>query len=222
MKAIIKTRPGPPEVLQLREVENPSPKPGELLIRIQAATVTRGDVVLCRLPGVILLAMRLFMGMRQKKFPGSELAGEIEAVGSDVSHFSPGDPVFGTTGRFSAGSYAEYVCLPEASALAIKPANLMFEEGAAVPVGGFTALYYLRPAGIRPGKKVLIYGASGSVGTYAIQLARHYGAQVTGVCSTRNLDLARCGQSSTGAIHWSRLPRPIDMLRRATKWGTLC
>jgi len=191
MKAIVKTRPGPPEVLQLQEVEKPAPEPDEVLIRIHSATVTQGDVVVRRLPGLMLLVMRLFMGMRQKKIPGSELAGEIEAVGEAVSRFSPGDPVFGTTGLSGAGSYAEYVCLPEKSALAIKPANLTFVEAAAIPVGGFTALYYLRPAGIREGQKVLIYGASGSVGTYAVQLARHYGAIVTGVSSSRNLDLVR-------------------------------
>jgi NADPH:quinone reductase-like Zn-dependent oxidoreductase len=191
MKAIVKTRSGPPEVLQLREVSKPAPEPEEVLIRIRAATVTRGDVVVRRLPGIMLLALRLFMGIRPKKIPGTELAGEIEAVGEAVSRFQPGDPVFGTTGRSSTGSYAEYICLPEGFALAIKPANLAFDEAAALPVGGYTALYYLRPAGIRPGQKVLVYGASGSVGNCAVQLARHYGAEVTGVCSTRNVELVR-------------------------------
>lgn len=191
MKAIVKTRSGPPEVLQLQEVEKPVPQPGEALIRIHAATVTRGDVVLRRLPGVMLLAMRLFMGMRRKKIPGTELAGEVEAVGQAVSRFSPGDPVFGTTGTTASGSYAEYACLPAEAPLAIKPDNLTFEQAAAVPVGGYTALHYLRPAGIRPRQKVMVYGASGSVGTYAVQLAKHYGAEVTGVCSTRNLEMVR-------------------------------
>lgn len=197
MKAIVKTRSGPPEVLQLQEVEKPVPEPGEALVKIYAATVTRGDVVVRQLPGLMLLAMRLFMGMRNKRIPGSELAGEVEAVGEAVSKFSPGDQVFGTTGLSGAGSYAEYVCLPEESALALKPSNLSFEEAAAVPVGSFTALYYLRQAEIQPGQKVLVYGASGSVGTYAVQLARHYGAQVAGVCSTKNLELVR----SLGASH---------------------
>jgi NADPH:quinone reductase-like Zn-dependent oxidoreductase len=197
MRAIIKTKSGPPEVLQLREVEKPAPGPNEVLIRVHAATVTRGDVVMRRLPGLMQLAIQLFTGVRRKKIPGTELAGEIEAVGEAVSRFHPGDPVFGTTGKARAGSYAEYACLPEESALAIMPDNLTFEEAAAVPVGGFTALYYLRPAGIQPGQKVLIYGASGSVGTYAVQLARHYGAEVTGVSSTRNLELVR----SLGAGH---------------------
>jgi NADPH:quinone reductase-like Zn-dependent oxidoreductase len=191
MKAIVRTRSGPPEVLQLREVSKPAPEPDEVLIRIRAATVIRGDVVMRRMPGIMLLALRLFLGMRQKKIPGTELAGEIEAVGEAVTRFKPGDPVFGTTGRSGAGSYAEYVSLTEGTALAIKPANLTFDEAAALPVGGYTVLYYLRPAGIRPGQKVLVYGASGSVGTYAVQLARHYGAEVTGVCSTRNLELVR-------------------------------
>lgn len=191
MKAIVKTKSGPPEVLQLQEVEKPTPKPDEVLIKIHAATVTRGDVVLRSMPGLMWIAMRLFMGMQRKRIPGSELAGEIEAVGEAVSQFSPGDPVFGTTGTSSAGSYAEFACLPEESALAIKPANLTFEEAAAVPVGGYTALYYLRPAEIQPGQKVSIYGATGSVGTYAVQLAKHYGAEVMGVCSTSNLELVR-------------------------------
>jgi NADPH:quinone reductase-like Zn-dependent oxidoreductase len=191
VKAIIKIKSGPPEVLQLQEVERPTPGPDEVLIKIHAATVTRGDVVLRSMPDLMLLAMRLFIGMRRKKIPGTELAGEIEAVGEAVSQFSPGDPVFGTTGTSSAGSYAEYVCLPEESGLAIKPANLTFEEAAAIPVGGYTALYYLRPVEIQPGQKALVYGASGSVGTYAVQLAKHYGAEVTGVSSTSNLELVR-------------------------------
>lgn len=191
MKAVVQTRPGPPEVLELREVEKPTPKPDEVLIKIHAATVTRGDVVLRRMPGLMLILLRAFMGMRRKKTPGSELAGEIEAVGSAVSQFSSGDRVFGTTGLTSAGSYAEYACLEESGALAVKPTNLSFEQAAAVPVGGTTALYYLRQAHIRAAWKVLIYGASGSVGTYAVQLARHYGAEVTGVCSTKNLELVR-------------------------------
>jgi NADPH:quinone reductase-like Zn-dependent oxidoreductase len=191
MKAIVKTRPGPPEVLQLQEVEMPRPKSGEVLIRVHAATVTRGDVVVRQLPGLMLLVMRLFMGMRRKKIPGTELAGVIEAVGEAVGRFNPGDPVFGTTGTSSAGSYAEYTCLPAESALAIKPANLSFEQAAALPVGGYTALYFLRQADIQPRQKALIYGASGSVGTYAVQLAGHFGARVSGVCSTRNLELVR-------------------------------
>lgn len=191
MKAIIRTRAGPPQVLHLREVEKPTPGEDEVLIKVYAATVTRGDVVLRSMPGVMLAVMRLFMGMRHKNIPGSELAGEIEAVGAAVSLFSAGDAVFGSTGTSSAGSYAKYTCLPQDAALAIKPANLSYGEAAAVPVGGTTALYYLRRAKIQPGQKVMIYGASGSVGTYAVQLAKHYGAQVVGVCSTANLETVR-------------------------------
>lgn len=191
MKAIIRTRPGPPEVLQLREVARPVPGDNDVLIKVHAATVTQGDVVLRTMPGAMLLMMRLFMGMRRKEIPGSEFAGEVEAVGTAVRRFRPGDLVFGATGTTSAGAYAEYTCLPEAAALAIMPANLSFAEAAAVPVGGSTALHFLRQAHIQPGQKVLIYGASGSVGTYAVQLARHDGAEVTGVCSTANVELVR-------------------------------
>lgn len=191
MKAVVATRSGPPEVLQLREVEQPAPQAGEVLIKIHAATVTIGDVVTRRLPGLMRLAMRLFMGMHRKVIPGSELAGEIEAVGSGVRKFKPGDQVFGSTGLGSAGSYAEYTCLSASASLAPLPAGSSYEEAAVLPVGGTTALYFLRPLEIGPGQRALIYGASGSVGTYAVQLAKHYGAEVTGVCSTRNLELVR-------------------------------
>jgi NADPH:quinone reductase-like Zn-dependent oxidoreductase len=191
MKAIVKTRSGPPEVLQLREVQKPSPRPDEVLIRVHAATVTQGDVTTRRLPGVMVLVMRLLMGMHQKKIPGTEVAGEIEAVGDTVSRFSPGDRVFGSTGLTSAGSYAEYVCLPETATLVGMPANLSYEQAAAIPVGGTTALYFLRQGKIQPGQKVLIHGASGSVGSFAVQLARHFGAEVTGVCSKRNIEMVR-------------------------------
>jgi NADPH:quinone reductase-like Zn-dependent oxidoreductase len=197
MKAIVKTRPGPPEVLQLWEVEKPTPKPDEVLIKVHAATVTQGDVTTRRLPGVMLLVMRLLMGMHHKRIPGTELAGEIEAIGEGVTRFRPGEAVFGSTGLTSAGSYAEYVCLPETATLVRKPPNLSYEEAAAVPVGGTTALYFLRQGQIQPGQKVLIHGASGSVGTFGVQLAKHYGADVTGVCSTRNVDMVR----SLGAAH---------------------
>jgi NADPH:quinone reductase-like Zn-dependent oxidoreductase len=190
MRAIIRTRPGPPEVLQLRQVEKPSPKNDEVLIRIHAATVTQGDVMTRRMPFLLWLPMRILLGMRRKVIPGSELAGEVEAVGKAVKRFSAGDPVFGSTGT-SAGSYAEYTCLPATAALAPKPANMSYEEAAAVPVGGITALYFLKQANIVARQKVLIYGASGSVGTFAVQLAAYFGAEVTGVCSTPNLDLVR-------------------------------
>ncbi|MBE0696817.1 MAG: NAD(P)-dependent alcohol dehydrogenase, partial [Anaerolineaceae bacterium] len=156
--------------------------------------VTRGDVMLRKLHPLMFLPMRLF-GIRKKKIPGHEFAGEIEATGGDVRQFKAGDQVFGTTTGLSVGANAEYVCLPEESTrgvLAIKPVNSSYEESAALPVGGMTAMYILQKGNIQSGQKVLVYGASGSVGTYAVQLARHhYGAEVTGVCSTANIELVK-------------------------------
>lgn len=194
MKAIVRTKAGPPEVLQLQEVAKPTPAREEVLIRVHAATVTRGDVMLRKLPFLVWLPMRLLMGLRRKRIPGHELAGLIEAVGEEVEGFRPGDEVFGTTSNLSVGSYAEFVALPavrQGGALATKPENMSFEEAAAVPVGALTALHFLREGDVEGKQQALIYGASGSVGTYAVQLAVHFGAEVTGVCSTTNLDLVR-------------------------------
>jgi NADPH:quinone reductase-like Zn-dependent oxidoreductase len=191
MKAIVKRKSGPPDVLELREVEKPVPGDREVLIKVRAATVTQGDVVLRRLPFLVWIPMRIMLGLRRKKIPGTELAGDVEAVGRAVTRFSPGDQVFGTTDGAGAGSYAEYVCLAEDAALAPMPSSVGYEQAAAVPVGGTTALHFLRSGNIQAGQKVLIYGASGSVGTYAVQLARHFGAKVTGVCSTRNVELVK-------------------------------
>ncbi|MFN2199527.1 MAG: NAD(P)-dependent alcohol dehydrogenase [Anaerolineales bacterium] len=192
MQAIVQTKPGPPDVLELREVPKPVPKTDEVLVKVHAATVTAGDVVLRKLPGVMHLAMRLFMGQKRKEIPGHEFSGEIEAVGKDVQQFQPGERVFGTTDGLSAGANAEYVCLPEDGILALMPENASYAEAAPLPVGGTTALYFLREqGGLQSGHNVLVYGASGSVGTYAVQLARHFGADVTGVCSTRNLALVQ-------------------------------
>jgi NADPH:quinone reductase-like Zn-dependent oxidoreductase len=194
MKAIICEGYGPPEVLQVREVEKPSPKAGEVLIKVHAATVTTGDVNVRGFtfvpPGFGSLP-RLMFGWKKPRIPilGTELAGVVEAVGSAVTQFKPGDPVFGI-GSSHFGAYAEYTCRPASGALALKPGNLSFEEAAALPFGGGTALFFLRDkARIQPGQKVLVVGASGGVGAYAVQLAKFYGTEVTGVCSTANLEL---------------------------------
>jgi NADPH:quinone reductase-like Zn-dependent oxidoreductase len=191
MKAIIRTKGGPPEVLQLQNVPKPTPDSNELLVRVHAATVTQGDAGLRSLSAVMWIPMRLFIGVKNTKIPGTEFAGEIESVGGGVTAFQVGDQIFGTTTGLGAGAYAEYLCVPEDGVVAPKPGNVTYEEAAALPVGGYTALYFLRKGNIRSGQRVLIYGASGSVGTYAVQLAKHLGATVTGVCSTRNLDMVR-------------------------------
>ena len=192
MKAILYTKYGPPELLQLKEVEKPTPKDNQVLVKVHAASVNALDwrrftmtPILVRLMGRLLKPKNTSLGV--------DIAGQVEAVGATVRQFGPGDEVFGV----APGAFAEYVCAGETK-LALKPANVSFEAAAAVPIAAFTALQGLRDRGqVQPGQKVLINGASGGVGTFAVQIAKSFGAEVTAVCSTRNLDMAR----SIGADH---------------------
>jgi NADPH:quinone reductase-like Zn-dependent oxidoreductase len=195
VKAAVYERFGPPDVVEIRVVEKPTIKPNEILIKIRATTVSSGDwrVRSLDVPFGFKLLSRLFLGFSRPKRPilGSELAGDIEAVGKDVRKFNVGDAVFAHPGT-SLGCHAEYRAMPEDGAVALKPANLTYEEAAALSFGGTTALDYLKEKGkVQRGEKVLIVGASGAVGTAAVQLAKHFGAEVTGVCSTANLELVK-------------------------------
>jgi NADPH:quinone reductase-like Zn-dependent oxidoreductase len=206
MKAIVWTKYGSPDVLEFREVEKPLPKDNEVLVRIYATTVTAGDCEMRNLsfPIYLSLPMRIWLGVRKPRgitIPGTELAGVVEAVGSGVKLFKAGDQVFGSAGM-GLGTNAEYKCLPEKDggmegSLAGKPANMTYEEAATVPFGGRDALHFLRKGDIQRGQKILINGAGGSIGTYAVQLAKYFGAEVTAVDSTKKLKMLR----SIGADH---------------------
>ena len=201
MKAAIWTKYGPPDVLQIQDVPRPTPGDDEILIRNRATTVTTGDCELraFRPLTVFLIPMRLYAGLLRPtrlKILGQELAGVVEAAGKNVTAFQAGDAVFAATG-FHLRAYAEYVCLPAGGTVARKPANVTFEEAAAVPLGGLEAAHYLRPANLQPGQKVLINGAGGSIGVIAVQLARHLGAEVSAVDSAGKLDMLR----AIGAHH---------------------
>lgn len=194
MKAIICTKYGPPNVLQLQSIEKPIPKKNEVLVKIHATSVTTGD---CRMrnftsPLLFWIPMRLVLGLRKPRKPilGVELAGEIEEIGTDVTQFKKGDSIFALTG-LHAGAYAEYTCIHESGLITFKPNNLTYEEASTIPFGGTSALHFLRKGNIKKGQKVLIYGASGSVGTAAVQLAKYFGATVTAVCSNSNFELVQ-------------------------------
>ncbi|HMJ46701.1 MAG TPA: NAD(P)-dependent alcohol dehydrogenase [Ferruginibacter sp.] len=189
MKAVVFKEYGPPEVLQLKEIQKPAPKENEVMIRIHATSVNSGDI---RMRKADPFAVRFMLGLMRpgKKVPGLVFSGEIEAAGKDVTRFIKGDQVYGTSFK-NFGTYAEYTCLPEDGMIAKKPAGLTYEEAAVIPFGGTTALYFLTKAKIQSSQKILIYGASGAVGTAAIQIAKYFGATVTAVCSTGNVELVR-------------------------------
>ena len=219
MKAVVCTRYGPPEVLRVEERATPVPRQNEVRIRIRATAVTSSD---CYVRGLNLspayrLMARLALGWNAPRQPvlGMVLSGEVDSVGLDARSFDVGEPVFGFD-RHRFGTYAQYVCWPEDGLLATRPANLTDDQAAAIPYGGLLALHFLRKADVRAGQRVLIYGASGAVGTSAVQLARHLGAQVTGVCSTANVDLV-ASLGATTVVDYTR----EDFMDRAERYDLI-
>ena len=219
MKAIVCTRYGPPEVLQLKEVEAPTPTRNQVRIKIFATAVTASDCLArgLKFPVRYRLLLRLLFGFRAPRRPiiGMVLAGEIDSLGRDVTAFKVGDPVFGFNNRVF-GTYAQYVCWSASGMLAARPANLTFQEAAAIPYGGLLALYFVKRANIKAGQHVLVYGASGAIGTAAVQLIRHLGAQVTGVCSTANLKLVET-LGASAVIDYTR----EDFTRRPERYDVI-
>ncbi len=219
MKAAVCTAYGPPEVLQIREVPEPKPRQGEVCIRIHATAVTASDCIVrgLKLRGRYRLFLRLAIGFRAPRKPilGMVAAGVVETIGRDVTLFKPGDEVFGM-GGFRFGTYAEKVCWPAHSSLALRPANLSHEDAAALPYGGMLALHFVRKLQVGKGQRVLIYGASGAIGTSAVQLATHLGADVTGVCSTTNVELVHSLGANT-VIDYTR----EDFRRRNDRYDVI-
>ena len=198
MKAVVYEEYGPPKVLKLNDIQKPRPKDDEILIKIYAATVTSGDIRLrsSDFPPLVWLLARLIFGLfkPKKKILGHELAGIVEEIGKNVTKFNVGDSVFGTTTMLKTGSYAEYICLPQqrkSGVIGLKPINLNYQAAAALPVGAMTAIYLLNKANLKNGQNVLVYGASGSVGSYAVQIANQKGSRVTGACSTSNFEMVK-------------------------------
>lgn len=194
MKAVMSPKTGPPDVLQYKEMNKPQPKPDEILIKVHYASVTSGDTKLRKFNRAFLTIVGLLAGFKPMKIPGVEYAGVIEEVGSQVTSFSQGEAICGTTTGLRFGANAEYVCVPEKPKMGVitrKPENISFRDAACAPVGSMTAMWFLKKAQLKKGEHILIYGASGSVGSFAVQLAKHFGAKVTAVCSSANVDMMK-------------------------------